>query len=142
MKKKLIILSVTGVIGLLAALLVYVYVYNKPHRDIPGATPDAEVSAEALYHAFTHDHDRALAEYMDKVLEVTGTVDAIEYAGDLPVAVFHFDDGPFGLQGVRCTFAGSETAADLQPGMTVSIKGHCTGFTGEDVILMHCTLVN
>jgi len=141
MKKKLIVLAVIGLLGLVAALLVFVFVYNKPHRDFASAPADVVITAETLYEAFNLDHERAMADLMDKVLEVTGTVDAIEYAGDLPVAVFLFDEGAFGPQGVRCTFADSEQGSGLRPGMEVRIKGHCTGFTGEDVILMHCTLV-
>ncbi len=138
-KKWLIFLGVL-VIGAVAFYLVYTYVYNKPHKDYAALPAEATLTAQALYEAFTQDQESAQSAFLGKMVEVNGLVDAIEYLDDQPIAVFHFGEGLFGPEGVRCTFIDAAAAGDIQVGDMVSLKGYCTGFTGEDVILEHCTL--
>jgi hypothetical protein len=139
MKKKMIVLLSIGAIGIIAFALIWKFVYNKPHMDYAAATADHSLTPLELYEAFTLNYDEAMELYIGRMIEVTGKPDAIEQVGDLVIAAFHFGDGPFGPEGVRCTFIEGYDAQHVQSGQTITIKGYCTGFTGEDVILENCT---
>ena len=140
--KKLRFLLIFGLAtGVLALLLVYLFLYNKPHRDFERARPDLQMSAESLYRAFTEDERTAESELIGKVLEITGEVYAVEETNDMVIVAFVFEEGFFGGEGVRCTMLENhhQKALQLNPGQEVVIKGYCTGFTGSDVILEHCS---
>lgn len=140
--KKLRFLLIFGLAtGVLALLLVYLFLYNKPHRDFERARPDLQMSAESLYRAFTEDERTAESELIGKVLEITGEVYAVEETNDMVIVAFVFEEGFFGGEGVRCTMLENhhQKALQLNPGEEVVIKGYCTGFTGSDVIMEHCS---
>ena len=141
MKKLRFLLFFGLATGVLALLLVYLFLYNKPHRDFERARPDLQMSAESLYRAFTEDERTAESELIGKVLEITGEVYAVEETNDMVIVAFVFEEGFFGGEGVRCTMLENhhQKALQLNPGQEVVIKGYCTGFTGSDVILEHCS---
>ena len=61
----------------------------------------------------------------------------------LVIAVFVFNQGMFGDEGVRCTMLHGQTklAANISKGNTVKIKGFCSGYNDTDVILEKCSLI-
>ncbi len=126
---------------LAAGVLVYIFVYNKPHKDYERASPDVELTAEELYMAFKSDREDAESLYNGKVLQLTGEVDDVEKVDDMVIAVFAFSEGFFGLEGVRCTMLENhhEKALSLQTGDSVTIKGFCAGFSDSDVIMEYCS---
>ncbi|TVQ92044.1 MAG: hypothetical protein EA393_04135 [Bacteroidetes bacterium] len=134
-------LAAVAVLGLVAAVLVYWFVYNKPHRDYEKASPEFELTAEELYLAFIDNRNEAESKYNGRVLQITGQISDIEEIEDMVIVVFSFSEGLFGDEGVRCTMLEnhSEKALSLQPGDEVLIKGFCTGFSGSDVILEFCS---
>ena len=142
MKKWKIILGMLVITGFAAALLVYFFVYNKPHRDFERAEPDLVLSAADLYNDFILDEAAAEAKYAGKVVLISGEVAAVEQADDMVIVSFVFTDGMFGGEGVRCTMLENHHAHALQlsPGDKIAVKGYCTGFTGMDVIVEHCSL--
>jgi cell division protein FtsW (lipid II flippase) len=127
--------------SVLALLLVYLFLYNKPHRDFERARPALQMSAESLYRAFAADERTAESEFIGKVLEITGEVYVVEETNDMVIVAFVFEEGFFGGEGVRCTMLENhhQKALQLKPGQEVAIKGYCTGFTGSDVILENCS---
>ncbi len=141
MKKLRIFILFGFASGVLALLLVYFFVYNKPHRDYERARPDLHIAAEDLYRAFVDDERIAESKFIGKVIEISGMVNTVEEAGDLVIVSFVFEDGFFGGEGVRCTILENhhQNALQLTPGHEVVIKGYCTGFTGSDVIMEHCS---
>jgi hypothetical protein len=143
MKKKLFIIggSLAG-IGLIAGLIVYFFVFNKPHRNYAEATPDFDLKAAALFEEFRTNPQLTSAKYNGKVLSVTGELNAVEQTDSLTIAVFGFEEGMFGSEGVRCTMI-PELAGEvvkIAPGTLISLKGLCTGYNDTDVILEHCSL--
>jgi type II secretory pathway pseudopilin PulG len=144
MKKWLKVLLVLAVIGIIAALYIYFFVYNKPHRDIEKAKPDFTMQAEMLYNEFTSQKDSANTKYLDKVLEINGNLKSVEKTDTLSIIVFSFNEGMFGDEGIRCTLLPKyrEMASDLKPNDMVTIKGLCQGYNDTDVILEKCSITN
>ena len=138
---KTVLLTVVA-LGIIAALLVYFLVYNKPHPDYATMDPDMELPAEQLYRDFVNDEQRAHERYNGKVLQVQGQLAEVEQVDDMVILSFVFEEGMFGGEGVRCTMLESykEEALSLAVGTHVTVKGFCTGFTGSDVILEHSSI--
>jgi hypothetical protein len=68
---------------------------------------------------------------------------AWETSDELVILVFAFGDGMFGPEGVRCTMLPefNEKAKSLNEGDFIKLKGLCTGYTGVDVIMDKCSIV-
>jgi hypothetical protein len=142
MKTWLIILIVLFILGIIAGVLGYVFIYNKPHRDFAAAKPVLHLTAAELYDAFISDPEGSNEKFAGKIIQVEGSLDNFEESGELVILVFTFDDGAFGPEGVRCTVLPevNERARNIQIGDYIKIKGLCTGFTG-DVIMDKCSIV-
>lgn len=143
MKKWHIALIALFLAGITAAAAVYFLVYSKPHPDYEKAKPEFVISVKALYFSFVEDEVAANNKYTGKVIAIDGQVAAVEQVDELVIVSFVFEEGFFGGEGVRCTMLESHhaSALDLAPGEHVVIKGLCTGFTGSDVILEHCSFL-
>ncbi len=143
MKKKILIFggALAG-LGLVAGLFVYFFVFNKPHKDYSRATPDFDIAAAALFEEFRTNPETASAKYNGKVLSVTGELNAVEQTDSLTIAVFGFEEGMFGSEGIRFTMIPefSKEIINVAPGTKTIIKGLCAGYNETDVILEHCSL--
>jgi hypothetical protein len=137
-----IILSLFG-IGTVAALLLYVFVYNKSHPDFEKMKPDHTLSASDLYNSFKANTTESETKYNGKVVQVSGTLAKVESTDSLVIAVFVFNQGMFGDEGIRCTMLPSynEEAKKLQPNGVYTIKGFCSGFNDPDVVLEQCSIM-
>jgi len=137
MKKWMKILGALFVMAVLVALYVWFFVYNKPHRDYEKADPDQILAAEELF--FQYRHDKALADslYTGMVVQINGPIDKVETPDSSFIAVFVFDQGMFGDEGVRCIMlpGQQEGLKKYGPGDMITIKGYCTGYNDTDVIL-------
>lgn len=143
MKKKwLTIAGILAALGVIGGLLVYFLVYNKPHTDYSKATPDFDLEAAVLFEEFRTNPEPSSAKYNGKVLSVTGELNALEQTDSLTIAVFGFEEGMFGSEGIRCTIIPEHAneLASIAPGTKVKIKGLCTGYNDTDVIMEHCSL--
>jgi sulfur carrier protein ThiS len=131
-------------IGIFALFLVYKFVYNKSHPDYENIEASVNVNAKDLYEAFNANPETAAAKYNGKIIAVTGILSKVEVADTMVTAVFVFNQGDFGDEGVRCTMLSkfNEEANRLQPDGEVIIKGYCTGFNEIDVILEKCSIIN
>lgn len=142
MKKLLKIGAALAVIGILAAVYVWFFVYNKPHRDYEKADADFIISAEECYNHYASSDSKS-QQYLDKVLQVDGIPSSIESTDSTMIVVFAFSSGMFGDEGIRCTMLPSqfEKTKTLTLSENITIKGYCTGYNGTDVILEHCSLI-
>jgi len=131
------------VVGIIAAVLVYFFVYNKPHPNYERMTAAYTVTAADLYKSYTTNKTSAGAKYNGKVIALSGRLSKVEVTDSLTTCVFVFNKGMFGDEGVRCTMLpdNSDLAKKLQPDGEVSLKGYCTGFNDTDVILEKCSIV-
>lgn len=141
--KKRILLAVLLIV---IAATIYLYQeYNRTNVNISLAEPLYTVSANQLIMAFSGDDSVASRKYVGKIISVTGMVKNID----------RDDQGHFTLSlgdtsstsSVRCSVDSiySSRAASLKRGMSVLVKGNCTGYNedellGLDVIVNRCVI--
>ena len=85
----------------------------------------------------------AESKYNGRVVLLSGKLDKVEETDSLVTAVFVFNQGMFGDEGIRCSMLphhGSKLKS-VPFGSEVSIKGYITGYNETDVILEQCSLV-
>ena len=143
MKRWIKIILGLAILGIAAAFLIYHFVINKPHPDFEKIKPYYSLNAKAFYNEFKTSKENAHKLYNGKVIEITGKLARIESADTLTIAVFVFNQGMFGDEGIRCTMLKkfSTDAKKLKPDGIIRIKGYCTGFNETDVIMEYCSLI-
>jgi hypothetical protein len=117
-----------------AVALAVIFVWNKPHRDV-ASEKGTRVTAAELQQAYGANETAANAKYLDKTLEVSGTVAGMEKNQD-GKTVLYLDDA---LSGVGCTLR--DAGATAKEGETVVVKGFCSGSNGMGVTMRECVLV-
>ncbi len=143
MKRKLFIAAgALALVGLIAGILVYFFVYNKPHKDYLKAEPEFTVEALALFEEFRADQAAASAMYNGKVIAVTGALTSVEQNDSFTVAVFEIDEGMFGSEGIRFTCClNQRIKSSARRGNNPYHQRFLHGYNETDVILEHCSLV-
>lgn len=124
----LLILGTGGVVGY--------KMYTKPHRNVANAK-SVNVTAINLVTSYESNEANANTLYLDKVLEVRGEINDVSknQKGETVITLKGTD-----MSGVICTLEGMATPA-IKPNSSVAIKGICTGFL-TDVVLVRCVLQN
>lgn len=132
-KTLLILLALLG----LMALILGLYMYNKPLEDLGSATVAESLEATALYQAFEADEATANQRFLGKIVQVSGTVLDIGRTDPQSVSITLEAGGLLG--GVLCIIdpAHADITSKWSPGMQVSLKGECTGML-NDVQLTRC----
>lgn len=139
--KGIIIAAVVLALG--AAIYGYLE-FSRTHSSLTGEKPVASLEAAALIAEFTTDEAAANGRYLDKVLEVSGSLADINDANGTVTLTLSPGDGAGSIQcEMDSTFAAQ--AKSLENGTQVRIKGICSGFMadellGSDVILNRCVL--
>lgn len=72
-KKTVFIIATVGII----VFCFYTYIY-KNHRDIKSEKSDFEITVQQMHTEFIEDESLATARYLDKTIEVSGVVVAID----------------------------------------------------------------
>lgn len=143
MKKIVIIALVLLILAGAAAFIVYKYVYNKPHPDYVKEKADVTIVAKRLWLDYSMNKDIADPKYTGKVIEIEGTIMQVETVNDLVIVVFAYRNGEFGDEGIRVTMlpAYQQAAKGINPFKKIKIKGICTGYNGQDVIMEDGSIV-
>ena len=137
------IIAISSIFIVVIGGSIGIYMYNKPHADISKMTPDFVMEAKLLFEEFESDEQMAGQKYIDKVLQVNGTLVEVNRDSDGSV-ILSLEDFLFG---VSCSIDSSTAVSDmvmidqLNPGDNISVKGQCDGML-TDVKLSHCILVN
>ena len=134
MKRKKIILIVLLVMALLVACYL-VNLYNKPHINVAETTPKIELMAKTLLDDFQNDENVANLNYLGQIIQVKGTITSIENG---TVTLGNSDS--FGSIICNLSLEESKHILDLKEGQNISIKGICTGYL-MDVILINSVIV-
>jgi len=121
MKKGLKFSLIGGGSLALVGIIVVLYLFNMPHRDVQGEDASFTIEAQSLVDEFLNDAAASNAKYLDKVVIVSGTVSKIETdkLGQKVVLL------KAGNSGVNCTFTieTNKDAEKLKDGDIVNIKG-------------------
>jgi hypothetical protein len=129
------------ILGLLAAVWVYFFMYNKPHPTYKNLKPDFTIEALDLYNQFKSSPAETALKYNGKMLAVKGLLTQTEVNDSSATAYYVIEEGMFGYQGVRIALLQGESLGTISNGSTATIKGLCTGFNDSDVILEHGSIV-
>ncbi len=125
------VLLVAGLIGGGAGY----YMWNKPHPKAENATAIV-FKADDLFKEYNKDEKAADAKYLNKVIEVTGSVTESEKNQDGGVmAVLGTSDPSAGIQ---CAMR--EKNITLDKGKELTIRGFCTGNGITGVSLTDCVI--
>ena len=140
MKKAFYIILVLALIAAVTAFILYTRVYNKPHTDVFQEPARYEMSAPQLLEEFRTDEPNANKQYLDQIVQVTGTIRSIETANGLSIITLGSEED---LGGVICNMdpAENKRVLHLEIGQVLEAKGICTGYL-LDVILVRSVIVN
>ena len=143
MKKGLIIIAALLVLAAATAFIVYKFVYNKPHTDYIEAKTDVQINAKRLWVDYSMNKDIADPKYTGKVIEITGSIMNVEMVEGTAIVIFAYKRGEFGDEGIRVTMLPeyAKAAWGINPMKPVTIKGLCTGYNGQDIIMENGSIV-
>ena len=133
-KISLLAITIVGLSGIFAG----VYLFNEQHRDLRSSTPDFEITAIGLQKAFDENEAAAASKYVNRIIEVTGTVQSVK-SGEQNIASISLQTGSI-FSSVICTFVSKSDLSGLVPGTQVTVRGECSGFL-MDVLLNNCVLI-
>lgn len=133
MRKVILFILMLGIIG---AGVGY-YMYNKPVASLEKKKPDVEVSASKLIEDYEADETAANTTYLGKVVQVSGKIaDITAEEGKKKVQLE--TSNPISM--IICELEDGTSAEQLKTGDEVIIKGLCTGYL-SDVILVQSSIV-
>jgi hypothetical protein len=112
--------------------------FNKKHTDTAKAKPDFVITAISLQKEFEDNETAASARYINKILEVSGTIASIAQAdsSNMNISLKTGND----MSSVICTFHNRADNPQFKPGQELTLRGECSGFL-MDVLLNNCAAV-
>ncbi|TDH24002.1 hypothetical protein EXU57_16055 [Segetibacter sp. 3557_3] len=128
------ILLVILILAVAGAVIGY-RMWNKPNRSVANEAGIA-ITAADLVTAYQADENAANAKFLDKAIEVSGTISAVDKSQDGKSTIMLSSDDP--MTGVYCTL--KIGADNLAVGTPVKVKGFCSGML-SDVRLRDAVIV-
>jgi hypothetical protein len=136
MKKTIIIVLV---VALISGIGVAYYQFTKTYADTEDLKPEESISATELYLEFSNDEASAIQKYGGKIIEVSGEISSIIKGNEGELNIFLKAEGQ--VFAVACNMQNNTTDQSLEKGKQVTIRGECSGFL-SDVILIRCIIKN
>lgn len=136
-KKSYLVVVLLLVIGL-GALVAY-KMYNKPHVSVKDTKAVFSLNASKIISDFSSDEDNANAKYLEKIIEVKGTIKEVKTEnGKMILTLGSTED----MESVMCHMINSkeDEFKNLKIGDSIAVKGICTGYL-LDVILVKCVII-
>lgn len=136
MSKKLRVFIIILIIFIVGGFTVGYIVWNKPQRKVENEK-GIEVTSAQLVKDYQANEAEANKKYLDKAIQVSGTVSDIKnnQAGNSTIMLASDDV----FAGVLCTL--KEKPVEVTSGAPVIIKGICSGML-SDVRLREAVIVN
>lgn len=131
MNKRSFILTLILAVIVAAGVTAYM-MWNKPHEKVEDRKA-IELTADALNNAFEQNEQSANAAYLNKVIDVSGTIAEVSKNQDGKTVILLQTSDP--VSGVQCTMRENNVKAAV--GQQVKIKGFCNGYTMV-VLLSDC----
>ena len=127
------------ILGMLVAIAAWKYAFKKSELSMASRKTDITIEASLLLQAFESNEDSANVRYLDKILQVSGTVESV-LEDSLGYSVYLKEKDA--LSGIMCSFDKSAfDPALVKNGSQVTVKGLCTGYL-LDVVLNKCSVVS
>ncbi|MES2701460.1 MAG: hypothetical protein V4649_02420 [Bacteroidota bacterium] len=130
-KKILLAILILGAIS----AAIGVYQWNKPHEKVEDMKGVA-VTAVTLSKEYTENEQAADNKYLNKAIEVSGTVSEVNTNQDGGLMVVLDSGDP--MTGVQCTMR--EKGASIAKGQNIKLKGKCSGNGITGVSLTDCIM--
>lgn len=136
MKKILIAVAMLALVGAGVGL----YLWNKPFANMSSKSADLTVNAADLVKAYQASEPDANAKYLNKVIQVSGTVGEVT-KNDKGEQTIYLDGGdPMARVSCELDTHTDQKDQSFTTGQPVTFKGICTGYL-SDVQLNRCVLV-
>jgi hypothetical protein len=110
------------------------YLFNKPIESLKSYQPDQILDANQFLSVFEEDESKANKLFLDKVIQVSGTIEKIENQ-----SIYIKTDNP--MSSIIFEMESGQDISLLKSGDTTTIKGLCTGYL-MDVVLIRSILLN
>jgi len=129
-----------GIILLIICVASGLYLYNKPHKSVADLDASIQISADSLYNDYQNDENNANKKYLNKVIEVTGTISDIQNVNGSQIILLSASQS---LGGISCRLFnnGNNKPITNKKNTTITVKGKCSGFL-MDVDLVDCVVKN
>jgi DNA/RNA endonuclease YhcR with UshA esterase domain len=114
---------------------VWMFYWNKPQQNIKNAKA-ISITATELFNEYSTAERTTNDKYIDKIIEVTGEVLSTSKNNEGKQVILLKTDDP--MFGINCTM---EEEATVKEGEAVTIKGICTGYL-TDVVIIRCIKVD
>jgi hypothetical protein len=141
MKSKLVIYLIIAASIAAAGALAGIYFFSKKASNLEKTKSDYICTIEELVAAFETDEAAATQKYVNKVVQVSGTVSLIEAKAGMPLSITLSEASNY--SGVICSFNETVTKVPekISPGTILVVKGVCSGYL-MDVLMNNCVPVN
>ena len=130
--KKLIRIVIIALLILIASIFI-IKLYNKPPVNIAETEAKYHLSSQKLINDFITDEDTANKKYVKQIIQISGKV--LE-ADNTSITIK--DENSEST--ILCSFASKIENNQLKKGQKIVIKGLCTGYL-LDVVLIDCVLI-
>ena len=136
-RKKIILVFI--ILGTIGGFLGY-KMYNTPHIDVLKSSTEISISANKILDEFSLNETAANKKYLEKVILIKGEISEIKIEREKGIITLKTNDN---IGSILCHLSTEATKkmGTLKNGETVSIKGICTGFL-MDVILVKSEIIN
>ena len=138
MKKKKLLIAILSIV--IIVVFVGYKMYNKPHVNVADTKSDISLTANKIINDFSSDETAANKVYLDKIIEISGTVSELNTEKEKGIITLKTNND-FGNILCHLSKDATKKISSLKIGQTVSIKGVCTGYL-MDVILVKCEIKN
>lgn len=119
-------------------ILASLYVFKMKHKDLKKTKPDFVITSVSLQKVFEDEEKAATAKYVNKILEVSGTIESVKI-GEANILSVNLKTGSE-FSSVICTFPSQTDPVQFKTGNQITIRGECSGFL-MDVLLNNCTVI-
>jgi len=131
-------------LALLLVLFVIIFAgykyYNKPHIDVAETSANLSIEYQSLIDEFTNNETEANSKYLDQIVQVTGPIVKLDTVrGKLIISLGK--EKMFGNVTCHLTAEETEKKYDLKEGQVITLKGICTGYLAN-VVLVKSVLIN
>lgn len=123
----------------LAGIAAAIYLYTKPQKDLQNTRATHFVTAEELQKEFSSDEKDASEKYLNKVIEVTGTLTNADISEGKAISIVLATQND--MSSVICNFRKPENPEKLRKDEKITIRGELSGFL-MDVLLNNCIIVD